>query len=162
VVLVLLVACASCTSERVARSLPPATHAPTVSEKDRCPVTLPDGSRRFGGDPAGLGDQWYGNGSLRVGLWPNGRVRVTEDNVNPRGRIVMKFPWDRGVRGVLHISGHRIDADAPLLRAHLSDYGLTGFQPSTLVFPTAGCWEVTGSIRHRTSLTFVTLVTLST
>jgi hypothetical protein len=71
----------------------------------------------------------------------------------------MKFPWDRGVRGHLQITGRRIDIDAPPLRAQLSDYGLTGFQPSTLVFPTEGCWEVTGRV-GRSSLTFVTNVTL--
>jgi hypothetical protein len=71
----------------------------------------------------------------------------------------MKFPWDRGVSGHLHVVGHRLDADAPPLRTHLSDYGQTGFQPTTLVFPTEGCWEVTGFVGTR-SLTFVVSVTL--
>jgi hypothetical protein len=79
--------------------------------------------------------------------------------VNPNGAIAMKFPWDRGVKGRLEIKGRRLDADAPRLRAHVSDYGLTGFQPSTLVFPTEGCWEVTGRV-DGSSLTFVTRVTL--
>jgi hypothetical protein len=159
VVAVVIAALVSCTSQEVAPSVPPAAHAPTVSEKAPCPVTLPDGSHRAG-DPAGLGDLGYGNGPLWVALWPKGRARATEDNVNRRGEIVMKFPWDRGVRGHLHISGRRIDAGAPPLRVHLSDYGLAGFQATALVFPTEGCWEVTGSIRH-TDLTFVTRVTLS-
>jgi hypothetical protein len=74
--------------------------------------------------------------------------------VNRRGEIFMKFPWDRGVRGQLVITGRRLDADTPALRAHLSDYGSSGFQPSALIFPTEGCWEVRGTV-GRSSLTFV-------
>jgi hypothetical protein len=40
------------------------------------------------------------------------------------------------------------------------DRGPTGFQPSTLIFPTAGCWKVTGRIDDRASLTFVTDVAI--
>jgi hypothetical protein len=109
------------------------------------------------GDPAGLEDLGYGNGELWVALWPHGRVHATEDDVNRKGAIVMKFPWDRAVRGRLEITGQRLDGDAPPLRARLPDYGLTGFQSSALVFPTEGCWEVTGTV-GRSSLTFVTLV----
>jgi hypothetical protein len=128
---------------------------------DVCPVTLPRGDHRPR-DPAGLGKSGYGNGELWVGLWPHGHIRATEDNVNRRGAIVMKFPWDRAVKGRLHITGHRVDAAATPLSAHIPDYGLTGFQPSALVFPTEGCWEVTGRVSDDTSLTFVTLVTVST
>jgi hypothetical protein len=124
-----------------------------------CSPTLPNGDHRPG-DPAGLGQEGYGNGELWVGLWPKGIVRATRDNLNRRGEILMKFPWDRGVSGHLHVVGHRLDADAPPLRTHLSDYGLTGFQPSTLVFPAEGCWEVTGRVGH-SSLTFVVSVILS-
>jgi hypothetical protein len=123
-----------------------------------CLATLPTGDHRRE-DPAGLGHQGYGNGELWVGLWPGGHARATKDNVNRLGEIVMKFPWDRGVRGNLQISGRRVDAEASPLRVHLSDYGLTGFQPAALVFPTEGCWEVTGRV-GRSSLTFVTRVTL--
>jgi hypothetical protein len=82
------------------------------------------------------------------------------DNVDRRGRILMKFPWDRGVHGHLHVTGRRIDDGAPPLRALFSEYGSTGFQPSTLVFPTEGCWEVTGRVGPST-LTFVTSVVLA-
>ena len=125
-----------------------------------CPVTLPDGSHRPR-DPAGLEDLGFGNGEIWVGLWPHGRVRVTEDDLNRRGEIVAKFPWDRAVRGRLHITGRRIDADAPALRSSIPDYGLVGFQSTALIFPTAGCWEVTGRVASRSSLTFVTSVALS-
>lgn len=84
----------------------------------QCPVTLPTGDHRHG-DPAGLGRQGYGNGEVWVGLWPHGRVRATKDNLNRPGEIVMKFPWDRAVRGRLTVTGRRIDTEAPPLRALL-------------------------------------------
>jgi hypothetical protein len=70
----------------------------------------------------------------------------------------MKFPWVRGVRGKLTIQGKRLDAPAPPLRAHIPDgYGDTGFQATGIIFPTEGCWEVTGKVGD-SSLTFVTRV----
>jgi len=159
VIAALIAASVSCTSEDMVPSAAPVSHAPPASESPTCPVTLPDGSHRAG-DPAGLGDEGYGNGTLWVGLWPTGHIRATNDNVNRRGEILMKIPWDRGVRGRLKVTGRRLDADAPPLRADFSNYGLTGFQPTTLIFPTEGCWEVTGTVGN-SSLTFVTNVTVS-
>jgi hypothetical protein len=57
--------------------------------------------------------------------------------------------------GSLTISGRRLDAPAPPLEAVIpSGYGGTGFQASALIFPTEGCWEVTGS-EAESALTFV-------
>jgi hypothetical protein len=71
----------------------------------------------------------------------------------------MKWPWWRAVTGDLQIHGHRLDAVASPLRADVqpNSYPARGFLPSTLYFPTEGCWEVTGTIDDN-SLTFVTLV----
>jgi hypothetical protein len=70
----------------------------------------------------------------------------------------MKWWWWRGVRGSLLITGRRLDAAAPPLRADIpSGYGDIGFQSTALTFPTEGCWEVTGTVGN-TELTFVTLV----
>jgi hypothetical protein len=56
------------------------------------------------------------------------------------------------------ISGRRLDAPAPPLRARVPDgYGDRGFQVTGLIFPTAGCWDVTGHLGDA-SLTFVTFV----
>lgn len=154
-----LAALVSCTSEDVQPNASPLTPVPKITEAAPCPVTVPDGSHRAA-DPAGLGDQGFGGDGLWVGLWPHGSARAIDDNVNGRGEIEMKFPWDRGIRGRLRISGRRLDADAPPLRSDVPDYGPTGFQPTALIFPTEGCWEVTGTVR-RSSLTFVTKVTLT-
>jgi hypothetical protein len=153
-----LAALVSCTSQDVEPNASPPTRLPKVTQGAPCPVTVPDGSHRAA-DSAGLGDQGFGGDGLWVGLWPNGRTRATDENVNRRGEIEMKFPWDRGIRGRLDITGRRLDADAPPLRSDVPDYGPTGFQATALIFPTEGCWEVTGTVRN-SSVTFVTKVTL--
>jgi hypothetical protein len=43
-----------------------------------------------------------------------------------------------------------------ILRGSEDGYGETGFQPSALLFPTQGCWEITATVAE-TSLSFVTL-----
>jgi len=70
----------------------------------------------------------------------------------------MKFPWYRAVEGELVVTGRRLDAASPPLRANIpGGYGTIGFQASELIFPAEGCWEVTGRVAKQT-LTFVTLV----
>jgi hypothetical protein len=70
----------------------------------------------------------------------------------------MKWPWWRGVHGELTITGQRLDAPAPPWQSDIPEgYGETGFQATALIFPTAGCWEITGKA-DGASLTFVVLV----
>ena len=69
----------------------------------------------------------------------------------------MKVGWQRKRKGKLEVSGKRLDGAAPPARAYIHDYGDTGFQPIYLVFPTPGCWEITGEVSGG-RLTFVTLV----
>ena len=70
----------------------------------------------------------------------------------------MKFAWQRGVRGALRIEGRRLDSVAPPLRAHIPNgYGDIGFQATAIIFPTPGCWEVTGRVGNA-SVTFTTKV----
>ena len=50
------------------------------------------------------------------------------------------------------------NASAPPLRSSIPDgYGDAGFQATRIIFPSDGCWQVTGSVGNA-SLTFVTLV----
>jgi hypothetical protein len=59
----------------------------------------------------------------------------------------MKFPWWRGdgISGQLEISGRSLENDSPPLEAIIPDgYGDTGFQSTAIVFPSEGCWEITG------------------
>ena len=127
-----------------------------------CPVTLPRKSPLRRSDMFGAGSAHW-KGKLFVGaLWPDGTVVFKPSGpgfVLPDGSLSMKFGWYRapGLRGKLKIGGRRLDGTAPPLRGDFSDYGDTGFQATSLIFPTAGCWEVAGRVAE-SSLTFVTRV----
>lgn len=126
-----------------------------------CPVTKPNGIVADGGEPD---RNSYGNRQLSVGpfgLWPDGTVVFKPGGagfVTQDGSLGMKFGWQRGVRGELKIDGRRLDAQAPALRAHVPNgYEPLGFQATSLIFATPGCWEVTGHVGDA-SVTFVTMV----
>jgi hypothetical protein len=128
-----------------------------TTRSTQCPVTIP----RKAPDPPG--EQLFGsrsaswNGALFVGgLWPDGTVLIQPDAPD----LSMKFGWYRGagLRGKLTIQGKRLDGPAPLLGAHIPEgYGDMEFQSSGVIFPTEGCWEVTGKV-GTSVLTFVTRV----
>jgi hypothetical protein len=125
-----------------------------------CDVSQPNGRGTLRQQPnPGL----HGNGLLSIYLGspdttvifrPNGAGFVTSD-----GALGMNFGWNRGVRGQLTIQGRRLDGAAPRLRYQIAccGYGDSGLQPSYLIFPTPGCWEVTGQVGNRkdSRLTFV-------
>jgi hypothetical protein len=120
-----------------------------------CSVTMLGSMKRI--EPG-----FYGGDELAFsGPWPEGTVVFKPGGpgrVLPDGSLSMKFGWRRGVRGALKIDGRRLDTTAPPLRSEVPvGYGDTGFQPAALIFPTPGCWEVTGHVGHA-SLTFITRV----
>jgi hypothetical protein len=124
-----------------------------------CAATEPN--RIHAGDEATVAAS-YGTRQLSTLLWPEGTVVFKPGGPGfraPDEALGMKFPWWRGegVRGRLRIEGRRLDAPAPRLRSEFSDYGDRGFQATYLIFPTPGCWEVTGRAGDA-SLTFVTSV----
>ena len=171
----LVLAAAACTSSRseangTAGSSAPETgpssatgsrsRAVTISDVKRCPVTRPASTGPPGARNAFFG--WgasYGNGKLWVGgLWPHGVISADPGFVDHHGRVDMKFGWWRETPGRVHITGHRLDGPAPPLRADVPNgYGNRGFQPTGVIFPTEGCWEVTGAVGG-TTLRFVTFV----
>ena len=126
-----------------------------------CAVTTPNGiaAGEAQADPGS-----YGNHQVSVGpfgLWPEGTVVFKPGGagfVTRNGALGMKFGWRRGVSGQLTIEGRRLDATAPPVRAEVpSGYGDRGFQATYVIFPTPGCWEVTGRVGEA-SVTFVTRV----
>jgi hypothetical protein len=121
-----------------------------------CPVTVPNGNTP---PDEAYAPEYHGNGVLWTVLWPEGNILIAPQNIEPDGSWSMKFMWWRGVKGQLTIEGRRLDADAAPLRADIPDgYGDSGIQASALIFPTDGCWEVTGRVGDA-ALTFVTRVT---
>jgi hypothetical protein len=151
-----LIACAL--AQSCALAAPTLGPSPSVATSlIACAPTIAHDSRPSGETANGY---YHGNGQIWTELWPNGVVVARLSDVQPDGSIVMKFPWWRGVTGSLQITGHRLDRDAPPLEASVpAGYGSSGFQASSITFPSAGCWAITGSV-GQASLSFVTLVTV--
>src|SRR5712691_9487658 len=132
---------------------------PTLQTDLKCAVTTPNGIAA-GEDHPERGS--YGKAQVSVGpfgLWPDGTVVFKPGGagfMTRDGSLGMKFGWRRGVSGQLRIEGRRIDAVAPPLRSEVPEgYGERGFQATSIIFPTPGCWEVTGRVGDAT-VTFIT------
>ena len=135
--------------------------SPTPRRNFKCEITKPN-DIAAGVDQPVPGS--HGNREVSAGpfgLWPEGTITFKPGGagfVTRNGALGMKFGWTRGVAGELRITGRRLDAEAPPLRSEVPDgYGERGFQVSYLIFPTPGCWEVTGHVGD-SSVTFVTKV----
>jgi hypothetical protein len=92
-----------------------------------------------------------------IGLPEDGKLvfRPNFGFVDGDGALGTKVGWVRRIPGELIVGGRRLDADAPPARAYMnSGYGNRGFQATYLLFPSPGCWAITGRIGDR-SLTFV-------
>lgn len=124
----------------------PQHSAPSSAAPANCPVTPYSA--------AGLADNftatWYGRDHLWAGLEP------AYQGVWYAGKEV-KVQWRLPHPRQLAVTGSRLDAAAPPLQVSLPTGYTSGFQPSSLLFPTAGCWKVTGRIPGQ-SLHFVVLV----
>ena len=93
------------------------------------------------------------DGITLIGADSRGHVFVTSD-----GELGTVFYWRRDVEGPLTLSGRRLDGSALPMRSFIPDPDDTdGFLGTYAMFPTAGCWEVTGRVGDA-SLTFVTQV----
>ncbi|MDX1516167.1 MAG: hypothetical protein R3288_04975 [Woeseiaceae bacterium] len=127
---------------------------------ESCPVTHPNGQGPTGERRS---PNHHGNGKLWTVLRSEGLIEFGEGrpgSIGEDGVLGMKFPWWRGegVRGPLEISGRRLDGEAPPAYGEIPDgYGDSGFQASGIIFPTEGCWEITGAVGDVT-LTFVQYV----
>lgn len=125
----------------------------------QCEVTRPNGILARGQDSQ---QNVHGSDGLSVFMHSGDGVITFKPNgpgfVEADGSLVMKVPWHRGDRGQLSITGRRLDGSAAPLRARIpTGYGEIGFQSAALIFPTPGCWEVTGRVGGA-QLTFVSLV----
>jgi hypothetical protein len=120
------------------------------AESADCPVTKPNGVGPPGERHA---PNYFGNGKLFTGLYYPQLVAMHR-NIQPNGWIGEKFWWwaDSPGGGDLQISGRRLDGAAQPLRARTNpgwpetDFRGTGFWAVAILFPTPGCWEVTGAL----------------
>ena len=126
-----------------------------------CPVTI---GQKSDVDPAeffGSRSAHWENNLYVGGLWRNGTIVFKPGGagfVYPDGSVGMKIAWYRGngLRGKITIQGKRLDSAAPPLRFKVGN-SETGFEASQVIFPTEGCWQVTGKVADA-SVTFVTRV----
>jgi hypothetical protein len=134
-----------------------------------CPVTIPPPGWMPSGPEFGPGRFNYGNQRLRAELYwprgvliagalPNGGVMAV---IERDGSIRLKLGWWRGIPGRLVITGRRLDRPKGRVRADVppnASYGDVGFIPSSITFPSVGCWRVVGK-QGGARLTFVVKVT---
>ena len=124
---------------------------------DACPVTTPN-HHSLGIVPESA--DWHANDGIGTELWPGGKVVFRPGGAGQilsDGSLQMKFLWAKPL-GEMSIEGKRLDAEAALLRSQLApSHNADPFQPSYLIFPTPGCWEVTARVGD-SRLTFVTEV----
>src|SRR3954447_6880068 len=144
----------------------PKVEPASSTARGTCPVTIPSHAPPPRGNPFGASHFNYGNRYLRAHLhWRRGVLRAgrlpgggSAAIVNPDGSIRAKLGWWRALDRKLIITGRRLDAPAPPLRAEArGDSGGAGFQASALTFPTVGCWRVVGRAGPA-GLTFVVKV----
>ena len=131
--------------------------AVAADSTSECKVTKPNGQAPLG-QPRG--PDIYGNDALSTVLFPNGVVEFSPRGpgfVLSDGSLMMKFPWWQKGDAPLEITGRRLDATAPPLRAEIGGSGDVHMVPTYIIFPTTGCWEVTGKVSE-VSLVFITKV----
>jgi hypothetical protein len=138
----------------------PAPSRLTLADAATCPVTRPLGPGGPGTDrPFASSSLAFGNADLWVvPLQVDGIFRADARSVQSDGSMSTKFGWWRIAPGTLTITGRRLDAAGPPVRASIPDgYGDSGYQSSGVDFPTEGCWELRGTV-GTASLTFVVFV----
>ena len=128
-----------------------------------CPVTIPRATPDSLWNNLGTRYAYWDGNLYAAALWPDSTVMIGPRGAgftHPDGSMDMKYPWFRagGLTGKLIITGRRLDSAAPPLRADIpTGYLTTGFQATGLIFPSEGCWEITGKVGD-TRLTFVNRV----
>lgn len=162
-----VVGCTSANNPQGGRSATPRIGAssPGPSAASGCPVTrataraMPPRSADVSGlKPVPYVYDWFGNVVLWVRLPLRGDLPAWLDPT--LGRLATKFPWWRAIPGALTITGQRLDGPTGGFRGNpgtVASYGPVGFDPSYLVWPSPGCWRVTGTVAHH-SLTIVVRV----
>ncbi|MDX6740056.1 hypothetical protein [Actinocorallia sp. A-T 12471] len=134
-----LLLCAACSADPARREPTPAPTA--LADGQPCPVTRV--AERTEAPPeravtmADGDDSWFGGG----GLWAWSPGRPVELN-REDGRLSTKWGWWRGVEGDITLAATSLRTGASVeTELDNSGYGPTGFQPSVLDFPEAGCWR---------------------
>lgn len=162
-ILMLLAIClAACTgTSNTTGSLPSTTSPPSASFAEpsptpACPVTKPKWLKPSE-DSAVSGSPDYGyyfgneDRSILASAWWWEEAKEYHLRSNEEGN---KVGWFRPAGAALEITGERIDAPAPPLKADVPCCYPTRFQATGLVFPIDGCWRMTARAEE-SELSFV-------
>jgi len=128
-------------SARSSAGLQAAAESTVITEthtRSECAVTQPikdQPPKDPNADPFGFGP-WYVNADRTI--WA-GFDAVSCVSGGKRNKVL----WIRPQGTQPQVTGQRLDADAPPLKARIPCCYPTGFQATGLFFPSAGCWEVT-------------------
>jgi hypothetical protein len=127
------------------------------SHSKSCPITKGNGYTPEGEPPE---PNRYGTRALSTILSEDGTIVFRPGGagfVLPDGSLKMKLPWWKEKGTKFSITGRRLDATALPLRAEFRDSTDFEMVATYIIFPTPGCWEVTGKAGDAT-LRFVTSV----
>lgn len=149
-----LTSCAPLTAAAVdpARPTQSATVPAATTERQtagNCPLTVPikdEPPKDPNADRFGFGTYYVNDDRT---MW----VRAQDWKVGGGHKVI----WIRPQGTELVVTGHRLDAEGPPLRADIPCCYLTGFQVTGLIFPADGCWEVTARAGE-SELRFITQV----
>jgi hypothetical protein len=128
-------------------------HVGMPSATTTCPVTRPN--RVLPPAPGqGFPGLRYGNGLLSTAVSSDGGLLTQRDQ---NGTSSTKLAWlpRKGFTGTLTVGGERLDAAAPPMRVlavywgHDTQTGRGGWA-TPVVFPSEGCWRITGRVRDVT------------
>lgn len=132
----------------------PTQAAPALAAEAHCQVTRP-GQVALPADVADAvaerqifgagqnGEGLHGDGALWVGGLPRDGVAV----IRPQGgEMGWKLGWWRRRAGTLQLEGRQLGESAAPLRALSHGSHGAGFQSSGFIFPTEGCWQITGRL----------------
>jgi len=143
-----------CTANANAQSTPELTSCPASQLVTAAAPIDPNA------DPIAAAANWYINadrtiwaGPLPVGGWTSGGTVYTSQGA-VQGE---KTYWVRPQGTQLTVTGRRLDASASPVQSIVPCCYPTGFQIVALLFPTAGCWEISAKAGDR-ELRFVTQV----
>ena len=134
--------------------------ASALAPGEPCPVTEPNGSMPPLKPGERVSANHHGDGNLWTSLWSAGKVVFEPGGpgvVDEHGLAMKWVWWLADTSGQLQVEGRRLDAAGPPLEVIPPYGGKDHLWNTGLLFPTVGCWEVTGRAGDAT-LTFVTEV----
>ena len=129
-----------------------------TAASNSCPLTEPEWLLAPD-NPAINNSPAYGNYYVNedLSIWASAWWTDSDEYQLTASEDGIKLGWFRPAGAELTITGLRLDAEVPALKAEIPCCYPTRFQATGLYFPMEGCWEVTAKAEDK-SLSFVVMV----